>query len=303
MYAANFENPWIRAAGGAPRPAAAGWAALIAAVWAGGVLFGASTFGPALADGIAGALHGVAGPWPAIAGELAVDILVYGLLFAAALLATTIEGRGAWLAGRLPAAWSVAGLAIGALGFAAAVAVAWIAGAVHPGAEPPLSGPAGGIAVGLLLVVFQSSAEEVYFRGWLQPVLCARWGPWLGLAATSAMFAALHVVAGARGALAIVNLFLGGVLFGLLALRTGGLWAPAAAHFAWNWTESGALGLDPNPGVGPTGALLDLDLGGPALWSGGADTMNGSLASSLVLAVLVIGLVLLGPRTRPTNRG
>jgi len=82
------------------------------------------------------------------------------------------------------------------------------------------------------------------------------------------MFAALHVVAGARGALAIVNLFLGVCCSELLALRTGDSGrrrrrispgtGPNPARWAWI----------PNPGVGPTGALLDLDLGGPALWSG-----------------------------------
>jgi membrane protease YdiL (CAAX protease family) len=126
-------------------------------------------------------------------------------------------------------------------------------------------------------------------------VLCASWGPWLGLLATSALFAGLHMIAGAHGALAVVNLLLGGMLFGLLALRSGGLAAPAAAHFAWNWTESGVLGLD----AGPTGRLLDLRLQGSALWSGGPDTMNGSLAMTIVLSALVLTLMSVKPQAAP----
>jgi membrane protease YdiL (CAAX protease family) len=181
----------------------------------------------------------------------------------------------------------VGGLAFGFGGFCASTALASVAGVVSMGGGQPFSAPVGGLLVGLTLTAFQSISEETYFRGWLQPVVCANWGPWLGLVATSVLFAGLHLIAGAHGVLAVVNLLLGGLLFGLLALRSGGLVAPAAAHFAWNWTESDVLGLDP----GPTGRIFDLQLRGSTLWSGGADTMNGSLAMTIVLSALVLTLM------------
>src|SRR5207302_4511959 len=125
----------------------------------------------------------------------------------------------------------------------------------------------GAILVGLSIVAVQSIAEEAFFRGWLQPILCKDWGVRTGLIVTSALFGALHVIAGAHGPLAVANLFLGGMLFGVLALGTGNLLAPAAAHFAWNWTESGVLGLTPDPG----GSLFNLKLIGAQIWNGGAD--------------------------------
>jgi membrane protease YdiL (CAAX protease family) len=143
-------------------------------------------------------------------------------------------------------------------------------------------------------VAFQSTAEEVFFRGWLQPLLCARWGPWFGLATTAALFGALHLIAGVHGPLAVANVFLAGLLFGLLALRSGGILAPLAAHFAWNWTESGLLGLAP----APMDSLFHLRLGGAALWSGGADAMDGSLGPTLVLLVLDACLIALGRKAR-----
>jgi membrane protease YdiL (CAAX protease family) len=183
------------------------------------------------------------------------------------------------------------GLACGSAGFCTAVLIAYLAGSVSPSA--PLPSPVGALALGAALVMLQSIAEEAFFRGWLQPVLCANWGPWAGLLLTAAAFALLHVIAGAHGVMAVINLFLGGLLFGLLALRTGGLLAPAAAHFAWNWSESGVLGLSPDP----SGSLLALRLGGAPLWSGGPDTMNGSLATTVVLSMLVAGFAI--ARTSP----
>jgi len=40
----------------------------------------------------------------------------------------------------------------------------------------------------------------------------------------------------------------------------------------------------------------DLDLAGPAIWSGGADGMNGSLAATGVLLTLVLAAMAAAPR-------
>lgn len=60
--------------------------------------------------------------------------------------------------------------------------------------------------------------EEILFRGALQPVL--------GLVITSIIFGALHAITWAYFVYATVA----GVLLGVLAAGTGGLWAPVAAH-------------------------------------------------------------------------
>ena len=88
---------------------------------------------------------------------------------------------------------------------------------------------------------------------------------------------------------------LAGTLFGMLALRTGGLAAPVAAHWAWNCTETLALGLSPNPGVGDFGALADLDMRGSALWGGSEYGLNGSIAATFVLVALITPLLLWRP--------
>jgi len=246
---------------------------------------------PALAAAIGGAAGGLPAPWPDVLGSGALQAMVFGLFLVAAVIATGLEGRRLWRIGSDPTTDLAMGLACGAAGFCAAVLIAYLAGSVTTG--PPLPAPLGALALGAVLVIVQSVAEEAFFRGWLQPVLCASWGSWAGLLVTSAAFAALHIIAGAHGILAVINLFLGGMFFGLLALRTGGLLAPAAAHFAWNWSESGVLGLTPDP----SGSLLTLRLSGAPLWSGGEDTMNGSLATTLVLGLLVGGFLV--ARTSP----
>ena len=236
-----------------------------------------------------------AGPWADILIQSCFYICVFLPLWLVAAAAGALEGRVVWRKEPRALGAIATGLAIGGVGFALGVALAAGLGAVSNGPTHHTA-VAGGILIGALIVAFQAGGEEIFFRGWMQPVLCARFGPWIGLVVTAAMFTALHLVVGARNPLSVLNLMLGGLLFGLLALRSGGLWAAFSAHWAWNWTESSLLGLDPNPGVAPTGSLIDLDLAGPALWSGGGDGMNGSLAATLVLLTLVIATMAAAPK-------
>lgn len=295
MHAADFANPWIVSADSAPRRAR-GWivapaAAVLgfAALWIGQA--GAGLILPVLEQGgvplllADGRLH-----------VLVVTLMVFGLLILGGLAGALVEGRNPWLGERNPALALAGGLALGAAGLSLVVGLAALAGGIERGAD--LRPGPGVLVLGLALIALQVAAEEVFFRGWLQPVLCARWGPWLGVAVAAVLFAGLHLAGGARSPTTLTNLVLGGALFGVLALRAGGLWAPFGAHFAWNSIEAMGLGLEPDPGAGPFGALFNLELVGGTAWTGGADRLNGSPATTLVLAALVLLFAAWGPRRR-----
>lgn len=220
--------------------------------------------------------------------ETLFTFLLFGALLAVALVGLYLDGRPRGLTGPKPLPMAVAGAGIGLLGLGSAAAFAALAGLTHPGA-----GARGGVVAllaGTIAILFQAGVEEVYFRGWLQPALTRAWGHVAGLLVAAAAFAALHVAGGARSPLTLVNLFLGGILFGLLAIRTRGLAAPIAAHFAWNWAEQILLGLDPNPGIGSFGAIVDLDLVGSSYWGGSDEGLNASLALSFALVALIVPL-------------
>ena len=219
-------------------------------------------------------------------------VCVVGPLYAVAAAALAYECRASVPANAGAVGALGVGCAIGLAGIAAAVGLSALLGAIAPGASAaPWTHRLAGVAIGAALIAFQAFGEEIFFRGWMQPILATRWGPWIGLTATSVLFAAAHAVGRPVGGLALVNDALAGVTFGLLAFRSGGLLAPFAAHFAWNWAEQSLFGLTPNPGVDPLGSLLDLDLVGAVLLSGGRDELNGAIAATAAL-LLMIGLVL-----------
>lgn len=230
----------------------------------------------------------------------ALYLLLFASFFATALIGVFWERRparrGAWT---LAPAGSM-GFAIGFGCLVAALGVTYATGAAHLATDSPAVALEAwpGVVLAGLLVVLQCWAEEALFRGWLQPVLCDRWGAWAGLGVTSIVFGVAHSVH-TPSPVAILNAALAGLMFGLLALRTGGLAAPIAAHFGYNWAEQSIFGLTPNPGVDAMGSIFNFDLSGPTLLSGGPDELNGSICVTLALAAVIafLGLARLGSRS------
>ena len=217
-------------------------------------------------------------------------LVLFGLLLAAALTGALLCKVNALKLGDRVGSSTAIGFAIGAIGVSLAAGYAWIAGTMS---ALPASTGVGLLLGGTLLVIIQAGSEEVYFRGWLQPVLEQRWGTAAAIVLSAVAFSLLHIIGGARSPITILNLFLGGVLFGLLAARTGGIAAPAAGHIAWNGVEQLVLGLVPNPGIGAFGSLMDLELAGATLWGGSDEGLNASLAMTFALAMFVVPLLLL----------
>src|SRR5436190_22118814 len=74
----------------------------------------------------------------------------------------------------------------------------------------------------LISFFVQGPAEEVLFRGWLLPVLGARYRPSIGIIGSSAIFTLAHGLISGITALGFFNLFLFGVFASVYALAEGG---------------------------------------------------------------------------------
>ena len=233
------------------------------------------------------------GPSSAALGETIASIIIFGLLLAAGLAGGAVCGFNAARAGPRAGRRLLEGGGIGVIGLLIATTLAGVAGV--------LDRANGGIGAGMFvwgtaLTVLQAGSEEVFFRGWLQPVLVRAWGAIAGILVTAFGFAALHLVGGASSVVSVLNLFLGGLLFGLLAVRFGGIAAAVAAHIGWNWAEQLLFGLFPNPGVGSFGSVLNLDLAGSSWWGGSPEGLNASIAMTFALAILLAPLLILPAR-------
>jgi membrane protease YdiL (CAAX protease family) len=227
-----------------------------------------------------------------IGSEVAANALFYLILFvplaAMALIAGALSRVRVLRLGKQGARWIAIGLALGAAGMLTTLALSWLQGGVVGGSLPAAG--LGVILLGVVLTLFQTGVEEVFFRGWLQPALGERIGPVAAILVTALCFAAFHVAGGARAPMSLVNILLAGVFFGLMAWRSGGIAAAVAAHFAWNVIESSLLGLVPNPANDVFGSLIDLDLLGSPVWGGQEEGLNASVGTAAVLLALIVPL-------------
>lgn len=227
--------------------------------------------------------------------ETVATVLVYAPLMLFGVVAAAIDRRNALAPGGRPLFMFGLGLLIGAAGLTGSALYAKLAGGIVQGEAPALAVSL--LAWGLGVVVLQVVAEEVFFRGWLQPALARRWGLSAAVVAGAIAFAVLHIAGGARAPVSLVNLFLGGLMFGLLAARGGGIAAPVAAHLAWNAAEQLIFGLDPNGAdgqwLGGFGAVLNWDARGSPIWGGSEDGLNGSVGMTFALLAILVPLVVL----------
>jgi len=234
--------------------------------------------------------------------EIAATGIIFGGLFAIALVARYFVTLPAPMRQTAIGLAIGIGLLLGVGGQGYAVFATWLSNHLADPINPVERGTVLMLLGGSALLLFQTASEEFFFRGWLQRALGKHFGDFSGIAGAAIAFALLHVYGGTRDPMSILNLALGGGLFGLLAWRTGGIAAPMAAHFAWNWSEQILFGLDPNPGVATFGAITDHDIIGSALWGGSEEGLNSSLAITFVLIALIVPLVRRGISPAETER-
>jgi membrane protease YdiL (CAAX protease family) len=146
-----------------------------------------------------------------------------------------------------------------------------------------------------LAVVFVSLAndgagafvEEIVLRAIVFRITEERLGTWVALAISVVLFALLHLASpNATLTSTVVVGVEGGVLLSAAYVLTRRLWLPIGIHFGWDFSQDAIFGV----GNGAKG-LVEGDLSGPALLSGGSAGIEGSVVA--LLLCVVVGAYLL----------
>lgn len=181
------------------------------------------------------------------------------------------------------------GLALGVAMIVVAVALMLITNDLTFGSDRGSFGDAAAVALGsLAALALPAAAEEAIFRGYPMQVLARTAGAPLAVLTTSAAFAAVHGDNPAIGPLALTNIFLAGVLLGVVYLKTASLWAATAVHLGWNWAMAGLFDL-PVSGIG----WIDVPrfepwVVGPAWWNGGAFGPEGGVIGTICFVIATV---------------
>lgn len=100
----------------------------------------------------------------------------------------------------------------------------------------------------LVIIFIQSSTEEVMCRGFAYQRISRTYNPTVAIIAASAIFSLSHILNPGVTPLALLEIFLTGVLYSQMVVYFDSIWLPMGAHTAWNFTQNILFGL-PNSGV------------------------------------------------------
>ncbi len=84
----------------------------------------------------------------------------------------------------------------------------------------------------LLGWIIQGATEEIVTRGWLLNVLSTKYNIGVGLLISSTLFGLMHLTNPNVNYIAVINIILVGLFYGLYVIKTNDLWAVCGMHSA-----------------------------------------------------------------------
>lgn len=173
---------------------------------------------------------------------LSFQLFIYGLLVGALYLILSWKyGERVWHA--LGFRLNFRGAATSFLaGPALAVAISLVGVAIHtPEVRDPIREMITGRASLALVIVFgvmiAPFVEELFFRGFLMPLIARSIGPWPSIVTTAILFALPHGAQNAWAWQQLVLIGLAGVAFGFARMRAGSTSASFLMHASFNATQ------------------------------------------------------------------
>ena len=159
------------------------------------------------------------------------------------------------------------------------------------------------VFVVFVMVFFQSGSEEILCRGFLYQRLRRSFrSPRVAIIGNALVFGALHLLNPDVSFLGFLNIVLFGVFMALMIYYYESMWMAIAVHTGWNYMQSIVLGL-PNSGLVFDFSIFKLDVASATnsfAYNVGFG-IEGTVLSSVVLAVGIVVIVLLGKKRKGDN--
>lgn len=150
----------------------------------------------------------------------------------------------------------------------------------------------GNVLLYLAFFLFQGAAEELLCRSVLMVTLGRKIGILPSVAVTSLIFSALHLANPGIKALPLFNLFLAGLVFGIMMYYHQSPWPAFAAHSLWNFMMGNILGISVSGGEFG-GSIFHPVLQGPDYLSGGQFGVEGTIFTTILGVAIFAAYVVL----------
>jgi uncharacterized protein len=140
------------------------------------------------------------------------------------------------------------------------------------------------ISFGLMLIV--AFYEELMLRGYILNNLMESVSRWPALMISALVFALLHAANPDFSVVGAINILLAGLLLGINYIYTKNLWFGILLHFSWNFFQGPLLGFEVS-GL-QLQSLLQHDIQGSELLTGGKFGLEGSLVATVLLSLAIV---------------
>lgn len=147
------------------------------------------------------------------------------------------------------------------------------------------------VLVILLGWIIQGATEEIVTRGWLLNVLSTKYNIGVGLLISSTLFGLMHLTNPNVNYIAVINIILVGLFYGLYVIKTNDLWAVCGMHSAWNFAQGNIFGFKVSGLDVSVGSLIDLNLVGSNFVTGGIFGPEAGITATFIL-LASIGILL-----------
>jgi len=158
------------------------------------------------------------------------------------------------------------------------------------------------ILVILLGWIIQGATEEIVTRGWLLNVLRTKYNIGFGLLVSSTLFGLMHLANPNINYIAVINIILVGIFYGLYVIKTNDLWAVCGMHSAWNFAQGNIFGFEVSGLNVSVGSLIDLNLVGNDFVTGGIFGPEAGIVATFVLFLSIVILLFIDKKGYFSNK-
>ena len=184
--------------------------------------------------------------------------------------------------------------------FSACIGICTVSGAMKFGGYT-LNGEYLMIVLLFLGFMVQGASEETVCRGFMMTSFGSKGGAFAGMLFNSLVFGSLHLLNNGVTLLSMLNLILFGVFMSVLVLKLNSIWMACAIHTVWNFVQGNFYGVLVSGGSFGTSVFKFTSVEGKELINGGAFGMEGGLATTAILTVSIVIVLLLRPRETKTE--
>jgi uncharacterized protein len=137
-----------------------------------------------------------------------------------------------------------------------------------------------------IIFIFVGFSEEIFGRGYCLNVINNSTKKLPGVLISSIIFSLMHAANPNISLIAFINIFLVGILFSYMVLKTNNLWMPIGFHISWNYFQGNIWGF-PVSGTN-WGSLYKTIISNNNIYNGGKFGPEGGIIVSLIILLSFI---------------